>query len=249
MELRSAKQNEQQIAIVKLATKNVEAWKQSLQAYLCLKGLKEFIIKAHVGDSVPEGELQARIAILSSLNEDAQEKVQGCISAHSMYERIITIYSAGQSDNADFLLRKLFSMKKDPNDSITEHFTKMDGIRMCLERTGTPIIDKIFMNQVILSLPGEYSVMADIWDSLPDAQKTASKLLATICRQEAKLKDSVEADSKALVAKKLSIKERKRITHCAKCGLKGHWAKECQTKPEDFVKRPKDGQSSGDYAL
>lgn len=242
---------ENHIPIVKLTGRNIEAWKQSLFSYLCLMKLKPYIEKSHEGDTVPEDELRARMAILSSLDETAQEKVQGCVSAFNMFQRIITIYSSGQADNADYLLRKLFSMKKESSDSMTEHFTKMDAVRMCLERIGTPIDNRIFMNQVILSLPAEYSVMADIWDSLPAAEKTVNRLLATICREESKQKDSIDSEAKALAARKMSLKERKRITNCAKCGLKGHWAKECETRPEDYVKKSTDqgGRSKNDYAL
>lgn len=223
------------IPVVKLSTRNFVAWKSSINACLALKSLHSVISDPQVGQQDRSLELRARMVILASLDETAQERVQGCYTAYSMYQRILTLYGGAEVRNVGGLLRKFFSMKKQTKDTMAEHFTKMDGVRLALERVNQPLSDEIFMNQVILSLPAGYEVLREIWDVTPTEQRTIEELLGRICKREADLK--LSEDSSALVMKKMSVAERKKITKCAKCGLKGHWAKECETKPEDYVKK------------
>lgn len=225
------------IQLVKLTNKTYHAWRMSFVGYLNLKGMGGLVQDPLIAEQYREAELRARQALLSSLDETALERIQGCSTVYDIFQRIVTLYGDAESRNVPALLRKFFSMKKESKDTMTEHFTKMDGIRLALDRANSPMSADIFMNQVILSLPAGYEVLIEVWDNTPAEKKTIEELLTRICRREADLKQKFEPSHALVMRSKMSIEERKKVTRCGKCGLKGHWARECETKPEDYVKK------------
>lgn len=216
----------------KLGDSNFQSWKIAITTLLKIKGLYETV--QGTGRADPMDELRAKMFIFQSLEEKYMFQVRACTSAKEMMERLSLIHADASKENLSRMLRKFYGYKLVQSDGMSMHIGKMEAMRMELADLGQGPTDEVFINQLLESLPHNYSSLKEIWDATEDKRKTVGELITRILKREQDLKAEVHdshLESALLSRGKLTIEERKKVTKCAKCGKKGHWARECTAKP------------------
>lgn len=233
-----------QVNVPKLTGKNFRSWLTVVKAHAAEKKLEEALFGN--GFVTEEADLQARIFLFSTLDDNHIEKVSSCLSALDMVHRLMVIYADNSSANAERLLEKFFEFKYQPGDTMSTHIAKLESMRLELSNLNQPQTDGVFMAKLLSSLPDGYEAMKSGWDFVHSSERTIPNLVGHVLKTEAKLKaDGVTP--KAFLAGRsqgssstdtMTIEQRKKITRCGKCGHKGHWHRECTTKIEDYIKKP-----------
>lgn len=222
---------EETLAVISLERDNYATWEKNLLTIFKIKKFDKYLTED--GSDSDDNELRARNIILSSVDNSVQSEIIGCKTAKQMWERIKLIKSKQSSARIGPTLRQFFSIKLRKLKDVHEHIATMEKLKSDLLNLGTRIDDEIFINQIIASISDtELKIIADVWDLLPQSEQTVQKLISRILAKAAELEEKETVESaNALTAKRMSIKERKKVTRCAKCGRKGHWARECRIRP------------------
>lgn len=242
---------------------NFKNWKMMIDGSLELRGLHGIVTgEIEVTRANRGAELQAKMAILETLNDAHLTMVNNCETSKEIMDRLCLTYADKSAANIGRMLKKYYGYKLQPGDSMSAHLSKMELMRKELESVDQPQTDEVFINQVLSTLPSEYGMLKEIWDNNHPDQKTIANLFSRILKKEEDLseqKQSSDSNRALLVSKsgnykkksyeknynernpnernqneQMTIEERKKITRCAKCGSKGHWARECKTKPENY---------------
>lgn len=226
------------VPLVKLSNANYPAWRRSIVSYFHLKNLTNFIGTDQAATQDQNNEYRAMLILLGTLDEKHQVKVQGCSTAYEVFKRIETLYVDYGKANAARLLRNFFSYKKVKADKMCDYISKMENMKNELLRAGQSLNDEIFMSQLISNLPKGYETMIAIWDAKLPEERKVSDLVSAILIREEELRRTDDEDQQVYAAfkRRMTIEERKKITNCAKCGEKGHWARECSAKPKEVSK-------------
>lgn len=232
-ELESAKVN-----LIRLSQRNFPIWKACLEDAFKLAGLYNHLIDEKAAAEEPTQELRAKLKLISSLDEKTQIQIQGCGSAMSMMQRITALNENYTQATVGQLMIKFFNEPKQKNESMGDYLSKLEFMRNELAMLGQPQSDEVFMSKVLSTLPRGYETFKEIWNASSPGMKNVQTLISRLIEKEEEIRKTASKDSagEALRAS-MSIEERKKRTKCAKCGHKGHWAKECSTKPEDFAKK------------
>lgn len=240
----------------KLNGKNYSSWKSMLTTYLELNDLYDTVFGSD--DVVVEKytELRARLVIQETLDEKHRMQTQNCKTSKEIIRRLTKTYAEATRANLSTILQKYYTFKKAPEDDMSSHLAKLEVMRSELAELGQEQTDDMFIYRILETLPKEYELLKMMWDNAPTELQTVPEIQSRILRQERKLRDTAEATriTEALMVSKpstdksqkyKSIQERKKHTHCAKCGYKGHWARECKTKPENYAKKPDSDDTKG----
>ena len=234
-----------QVTMSKLTGKNFRSWLTVVRAHAAEKKLEDALF--HGMNVSQERDLQARIFLFSTLDDNHVEKVSSCATAKDMMERLTTIYADNSAVNTERLLERFFEHQFKVGETMSNHIARLESMRLELSNMGQSLSDGVFMAKLLSSLPENYSNMKSGWDFAHPDTKTIPSLVSHILKTEEKLKEENDV-AKALLAKRpqsgskdtMSIEERKRITRCGKCGHKGHWHRECSTRPENYIRKPGD---------
>lgn len=221
----------QEISIFKLDKDNYSMWKRHVMTVFDLKGISKYLKTSCASNE--KGELLARSLILSSVSQKWMADINGCKTAYDMWQRLADINGEQVEASLMSTIRQFYSMKHHGMDMST-HIGIMETMRQQLESMGEPVSDRTFCGILLNSLKSGYEILQQTWDMTPAAEKTPSKLISKLLALHSQIQEA-ERTEVALVARgRMSIEERKKNSTCAKCGHKGHWAKECRTKPENY---------------
>lgn len=104
---------------------------------------------------------------------------------------------------------------------------KLKELRSALENLGERFTEDFFNVILINSLPPEYGNFLDQWEMAHPSMKTTEFLLSILQQKE---QSFAQNNMLAMVTKNrdwnsMTPEEKKRVSKCKRCGLKGHWAK------------------------
>lgn len=216
---------------------NYLSWKEMLEMALEMAGLKEAMISETVDKLV---NIQARFAILGSMDESHRTQVRGISSSVAIMKHLAETYADSSDSNRYRLMRKYFRINKDPKDTMAEHIGKMTSMKGELADLGEVISDGMFHSLLMGSLPAEYANLCENWEASHISMRTTANLTSRLMKKYNDLKEDPESKNQAFIMtrqqrdfKSMSIEEKKKITKCKVCNKKGHWARECPDKPDE----------------
>jgi len=222
--------------ITKLNGKNFRTWKEMIGIVLQLRGLSKAITMEQVEETI---NLQAKLALLESMDESHRAQVMGCQTAREVMSRLELIYADNSSANVYRLMHRYYRYKKAPEDSMSIHIGKMEELKLALIDIDKKPDEELYQVTLLGSLPPEYESMMEVWELTHPSMRTTANLISRLLKREEDLK--MNADNHQALAvgrmnpeawKKLPIEEKKKLTKCKNCGKKGHWARECKMKKE-----------------
>lgn len=181
--------------------------------------------------TITQKRLEAKLILLMSINNNLLQQVIGCESPRDIWLRLKSIHDQSSETNVSRLLQKFFSFRRS-QEPMSQYIGEMEAMRRQLSNLGEAISDQVFIMQLLNGLPSVYETLKEIWDTTEPKRKTVPELISRILQREADL-NNAEQTATAF----LTIAERKKKTRCAKCGHKGHWAKECVTDPKDYYSK------------
>lgn len=251
--LNMPKQNSQNLNldIPKLTGKNYLNWRSIISDVIALRDLEKAVYE-NDGNKIQN--LQAKILIKSSLDEAHLAEIRKYDTAFDIWNHLSRMCIGANSSDVAMLVRKFYNFSHVPGDSMSTHLEKLSTMREQLIAIEQGPTDEVFIDRILQTLPAEFNKLRENWDYLHNDQKTLNELKSRILKieEDNKTKEpKVEPDAQVYIASELnkqfrnmSIDEKKKVTRCGKCGHKGHWAKECRTKPENYVKQQSQKQTS-----
>lgn len=223
------------ISLVKLSDKNFPVWKSSIINLFNLTDLIDHLQAPITDGERANEEIKAQLYLMGTLNERTQLRVQGCATAFDMMQRIMLLHENYSQANVGRLLQKFFSYQKESVDSMADLIGKLEHMKDELKALGQPQTDMVFMSRIISCLPAGYETLKEIWEATDTQRQTVPSLVSRILKREEELATDQKTANLLAARKMLTIEEKKKVTKCAKCGHKGHWARECETEPEDYI--------------
>lgn len=232
------------INIPKLTGKNYLNWKSIMTDMIIIRGLENVVFKREENRML---NLHAKLLIKSALDDTHLAEVRSYEQAYEMWNHLSRMCIGANSCDVAMLVRKFYNFNYTPDDNMVTHLEKLSTMREQLKDVDQAPTDEVFIDRIIQTLPSEYDRLKESWDYMHSSQKTIKELKQRILSIEEKQKhEKLEPIQQAYVVhnqavhnrpRRTSIEERKRLTHCAKCGHKGHWAAECHTRPENYVNK------------
>lgn len=71
-----------------------------------------------------------------------------------------------------------------PEDSVVEHFTKVQNLAQQLRDIGQNIDDVSIMVKILASLPPKYNAFRTAWDSMDEKRQTLDNLMERLIKEE-----------------------------------------------------------------
>lgn len=228
--------------VPKLNGKNYLNWKSMMSDLLSLRGLDAAIMEGNIDRAK---NLQAKILLKGSIDETHLAEVRNYEMASEIWSHLSRMCIGANSNDVAMLVRKFYTFQYVAGDSMVTHLEKLSTMREQLIAVSQGPTDEVYIDRVLQTLPSEYNKLKENWDYLHPDQKNLKDLELRIRKIEEDMKISgaetkVENEAKVFIAKqakqfgRMTISDKKKVTHCAKCGHKGHWARECKTKLENY---------------
>lgn len=242
-------------SVPKLTEKNYLSWKLLITTVLKLKGLDKVVSGEQKVDEISE--LEAKLLLLETLDEHHLALVRNCDKACEIMTRLNLKYADTSAQNVTRMLNKYLSYKLQPGESMSTHIGKMEAMRSDLENVNQKQSDEMFQVQLLNTLPPEYDMLKEVWETTHPDLKKVDVLISRILKKEEDLITKGAAENSAFVTNRnnynrtgktynnQNLDELKKNSKCAKCGHKGHWAKECRTKPRKYVNRIQNRAGNG----
>lgn len=137
------------------------------------------------------------------------------------------------------LLRKFINFRS--TGSMSSHFLEMSSMANQLRSKGAVLSNEMEVHIILNSLPRAYDTLVTTLSSVADGELTRDFVKSRVLTQEARFVSGLEVN---LYAGKENVggvggnaKRSKRVKRkpvpddvCHKCGVKGHWAKDCKNK-------------------
>lgn len=233
------------VDVPKLRGSNYLNWKSMMEDLLELRGLSGSIKESFGLDRVKN--LQAKLLIKSTLDEVHLEAVRSLEFAHQVWNKLSNMCVGTNSSDVTTLVNKFYSYEYRNGDSVSTHLEKLTTMRSQLELVQQNPTDLVFIDRILKTLPAQYKKLKENWEFLHPTQQTVTELKTRAIKLEDELKtNDLKPTSQAFIAeqrssrrpnKYKSLADKKKNSTCNKCGLIGHWARECHTKPENYLKR------------
>lgn len=227
------------IKVPKLTGKNYLNWKSVMSDLITLKGLQDAVFGSSSDETI---NLQAKILLKSNLDEAHLAEVREHERAREIWEHLSRMCIGVNSSDQTKLVRRFYNYQYQASDSMATHIEKLTTMRKQPKNVNQDPTDEVFMDRILQTLPSQFERLRENWDYLHSAQQSISQLKARILKVEEDLKNkelkpvaqAFATSDQENASRRMAIDERKKKSRCAKCGNRGHWAKECRTKPENY---------------
>lgn len=215
--------------IQKLKGDNYLPWKRQITILLKLKGLGQAL-----HDGAPEEiDMQSILIVLEAMDDSHRLQVQSESTAKAMLDNVERQYADRSLPSKHRLLYNFLKVGKSSSETLNEHVRKLKEMRAALTDLGEEYSEDFFQVIIILSLGGAYGDILGQWEIIHPSMKSTEFLLSILKQKEEGCALAVKELKKW---SELSIDEKKKLSKCKKCGIKGHWARQCTAtggdKPE-----------------
>lgn len=199
------------------------------------------LLKWHKSDN------KAQRIIVTALGKATKVHVMNCVTSHSMWTRLESVFEKKSKSTIHFTTQKFFNFVKDPADDIATYISKLQAIVMQMSDLGERISDSMVMTKILNELPEELNHFASAWESTHEDLQTIDNLTARLVTEEARVAKKHQGEvndiGQALVARKFRKKNSKNPNSkpgkCHICNQTGHWKNECPNKKQKSTENPK----------
>ncbi|RWS00242.1 Retrovirus-related Pol polyprotein from transposon TNT 1-94-like protein, partial [Dinothrombium tinctorium] len=158
--------------IVKFDGTNFNLWKHQVTLALKSKGLFKIVNGTERKPDTCEKKIEeweqrdtrAQWLISSALNTHEHEHVVNCLSAHEMWNTILSIHEQKSETSRYLVQEKFYNYKMDPSDNIACHISKVKQLANELSNIGETVSDSALITKIICSLPQKFSSFVIAWD-------------------------------------------------------------------------------------
>lgn len=252
-------------------------WKFQITRLFIANGLLEIVDGTR---KKPEEEAQIKLwerenakamfLISSSMEAKQLKSLITCETANEMWVRLAKIHEQKSASNKLILNQRYHEYRMAPEDSVVEHFTKVQNLAQQLRDIGQNIDDVSIMAKILGSLPPKYNAFRTAWDSMDEKRQTLENLMERLIKEESQyFADDDAASALAAMtinkrktsAKKNSSKpqnqskkkdgdhSKRKDSDCYYCGKKGHYARDCRKKKHDNEEKGSRTSSSENCAF
>jgi len=213
---------------------------------------------------------KAMFLISSSMEAKQLKSLITCETANEMWVRLAKIHEQKSASNKLILNQKYHEYRMVPEDSVVEHFTKVQNLAQQLRDIGQNIDDVSIMAKILGSLPPKYNAFRTAWDSMDEKRQTLDNLMERLIKEESHYSaddDAASALAAMTINKKKTSKKKnsskppnqskkkdgdqckKKDGDCYYCGKKGHYARDCRKKKHDNEEKRSRTSSSENCAF
>lgn len=231
---------------------NYVPWRLKLDAVLRNKKLYEVAtgikVKPEGAEDVAavvewnEKDMEALQLIVLNVSDQIAYKIANCRTSRAMLDRLVCLYGTKTEMNMEVMRRKLFTCTFDESKSVVENCMEILSIGDELSNGGEPVPESWMMTRILKMLPSRLAHFRTSWDNVPAIDKSLTTMIERLRLEDDRQHDETgepeASSSNALMAKKCKKQQGKSPNkkdkgqgNCYKCGLKGHFRKDCQNKP------------------
>src|ERR1700677_5040340 len=99
---------------------------------------------------------RARVAICLRLNDAVLSNVRQCESAHSVWNKLKSLYESKSLVNRLCIRRKLLTLRMNESDTLSSHITVLRTLIEQLAAVGAPVSNDDQIMALLMSLPKSY---------------------------------------------------------------------------------------------
>lgn len=197
---------------------------------------------------------KAMMYLTQGLSDGQLAKVINCNNAKAIWDRLCATHEQKDETSVLMVQQQFYEYRKDPNDDMSTHVSKVEQLARRLEDLGEKPSDNAIITKVLMTLPAAYRGLVSAWDSAPAGEKTLAKLTARLLKEEELDKNmSVHTESRTEVFMASGRHERhgahgngngnsnnrtgkgngaktRFSGKCRHCKAKGHKEEDCWTK-------------------
>lgn len=227
-----------------LSGDNYCQWAMKMRLILTAKGLEDIVLQDSKSEDKRKA-ARASMVIVNSLDDKNLAIIAACGSPREIWTRLESEYSEQETIGLEAVLTEFYSLKKKPNQSISEYVAYVYKLVLKMSQLGRETDKDAQMAKIISGLPADYFNFKRTWDMSAASVKTPELLLSMLKKEEAALKPG--SSNEALLARrkpnkgnsnnranKKDIDAKKASSQCKYCGTTGHWWSECPTRPSDW---------------
>lgn len=211
---------------------------------------------------------KAMFLISSSMETKQLKSLITCETANEMWAKLAKIHEQKSASNKLILNQRYHEYHMASEDSVVEHFTKVQNLAQQLRDIGQNIDDVSIMAKILGSLPPKYNAFRTAWDSMDEGRQTLDNLMERLIKEESQY--SVEDDAASALATMTISKKRRNQNgskppnpskkkdgdqstrkdgECYYCGKRGHFARDCRKKKRDNEEKKSQTSSSQNCAF
>lgn len=165
-----------------------------------------------------------------------------CTTSNEMWVQLHSVFESKSQTNIHLLQQQWYTLNRDPADKMSTHISiKIQDLSHKLKAMGETISDGMIMNKMLMTLPQNLKHFISAWESTSDDQRTIQNLIPRLVTEESRIQtDECNQNTALLVTKrtgkgnfkKFNKSKSSKPERCYDCGNKGHWRKECWSKPK-----------------
>ena len=126
--------------------------------------------------------------LFNTCNEDQQQSLLTCESAHAIWTSVTNQFQQGTIERRQSLQQEFLNYKFKPEHDVRAHVEAIKLIaKQCVD-AGGQCDDETKCNRIVTSLPPSYFHFVTTWENTPMAERTLVNLTRRLCRLEDRLK-------------------------------------------------------------
>ena len=213
---------------------------------------------------------KARGLLVTSLDQSQVVQVMNCKTANEMWTRMESIHEQKSSASKSILKGQFYEFKMDTSKGMAANIADLESLVAQLEAVGVTTEDDDFTAKVISSLPSSYRHFVSAWHLKDEDSKSKERLLASLLQEETASKKFDEEDQPETAfnvnRKRTQFKNtisrsggnhgkgsesegqsgsRRNDKKCFKCGMSGHFKRDCKSNTNGSGQKDDKKQSLG----
>lgn len=197
----------------------------------------------------------AMFTISSAMDLSQVTLIESCTSSKEMLEKLDSIFKLKSDFNKMLLLDKFHQIKIESNETVVQYIAKIENLAHQIKDTGESISDATIITKILGTLPPKYRNFRQAWLSVDESKQNLSNLTARLIDEETSLSHSEQSESAFFTSNRPKFDQKKptsnfgnenrRKNHnksvdkskitCYTCRKKGHYARDCRSKPREKV--------------
>ncbi|XP_014286852.1 uncharacterized protein [Halyomorpha halys] len=189
-----------------------------------------------------------QLILISTLNAVNEELTSSCVTAKSVWDKLVSTYEQSSSQTVNRLLESFFSHEVMSSYNVMNYvarlqreFNELNVELKTLSQSELP--ELILMCRIMSTLPPPYFEFRRVWESVPIQDRTVNSLTEKLKLIEMRLPGKDSKVDHALIAKepykkKVAVggknqpasKTKSSVLICYKCKGENHMARNCPTK-------------------